>query len=334
MTDRIDPRAYNQFRNPYHRRVLSALEALRKAEGYEPRNEVIPNQQDAVIAKQGVYDHRVTVPAGTWLWAIAGTSQQPEGFTVHITDFATKTTLWSGPINYMNLTGQGSVTVQDPTGANVQIATPLHLLPKPRPIIEPGLVNVQVVNLSATNTNKIQLVLYLMIPPAADSARNAYNAELEAEVNLWRSVVTAAQASLSSGAAAPAIPQASLPNPMQRDPALDAPAKNQPFNVAAAGDNVLIAGVPGYRIAVHQLSLWNVVAQNVRLLDGAGGTDLQGPLTDFGAGNGYFLPYQAEPHFVLADGHALIANLAAGTAGTQGAITGFCKYRLLKQWGG
>ncbi len=280
-----------------------------------------------------MYDHRVTVPAGTWLWAIAGTSQQPEGFSVHITDFASRTTLWSGPINHANLTGQGSVTVQDPTGAGVLIATPLHLLPKPRPIIEPGLLNVQVVNLSATNTNKIQLVLYLLRPPEAGGARNSYNAELEAEVDLWRSVVTAAVGT-PPNATAPAIQQASLPNPVQRDPALDAPAKNQPFNVAAAGDNVLIAGVPGYRIAVHQLSLWNVVAQNVRLLDGLGGTDLQGPLTDFGAGNGYFLPYQAEPHFVLLDGHPLVANLAAGTAGTQGAITGFCKYRLLKQWGG
>ncbi|HZT36617.1 MAG TPA: hypothetical protein VFA28_01875 [Bryobacteraceae bacterium] len=333
MMDRIDPRRYNQFRNPYHRRALIALEPLRKALGYEPRHEVIPNQQDAVIAKQGVYDHRVTVPAGTWLWGLAGTSQQPEGFSVHITDFATKATLWSGPINYVNLTGQGSVTVQDPTGANVQIATPLHLLNKPRPIIEPGLLNVQVVNLSATNTNKIQLVLYMLRPPEAGGARNVYNTELEAELDLWRSVVTAAVGT-PANAAAPAIQQASLPNPIQRDPALDAPAKNQPFNVAAAGDNVLIAGVPGYRIAVHQLSLWNVVAQNVRLLDGLGGTDLQGPLTDFGAGNGYFLPYQAEPHFVLGDGHSLVANLAAGTAGTQGAITGFAKYRLLKQWGG
>ena len=333
MIDRIDPRRYNQFRNPYHRRALIALEPLRKALGYEPRHEVIPNQQDAVIAKQGVYDHRVTVPAGTWLWGLAGTSQQPEGFSVHITDFATKTTLWSGPISYTNLTGQGSVTLQDPTGANITIATPLNVLPKPRPIIEPGLLNVQITNLSAVNTNKVQLVLYLWIPPASDAPRNDWNAQLEDEVKLWGGLATAAAGNAPTGAAPP-LTQASLPNPSPRDPALDAPAKNQPFNISAAGDNVLIAGVPGYRIAVHQLSLWNVVAQNVRLLDGLGGTDLQGPLTDFGAGNGYFLPYQAEPHFVLVDGHPLVANLAAGTAGTQGAITGFAKYRLLKQWGG
>jgi hypothetical protein len=320
--DRLNPRRYSGiFRGPYHARAIQALEPLRLAAGYEPRNEVIPDQSNQVLGARAAYDHRVTVPPGSYLWALSGSSEQPEGFTVQITDFATRSNLLSAPAKFENITGQGTFTLRDAAGAQKSLWTPLHLLAAPRPLIEPGLLNVQLTN-SSNNQNRVQLVLWILRPPAAGAGRNSWNAELEAEVELWRR----ARGRAAAGPAGPTV-TTSEPEalPVPQDPALKSPAKNQPFNVGAAGDNVLIAGTPGYRIAVHQLTLWNTGQQHIRLLDRD--IDLQGPLTDFPANTGYMLPYQDEPHFVLIDGNPLVANLSAGSA-----LTGFIKYRLLKIW--
>lgn len=337
MIDRIDPRRYHHFRSQYHIKALNALEPLRKAVGYEPRNEVIPDRQHVALAKAATWDHRVTVPPGSWLWALSGSSQQAAGFSVQITDFATRSNLFSGAVQYQNLTGQGSVSVLDAAGQAQTISTPLHILPTPRPIIEPAVLNVQLSNLDTANANEVQLVLWILEPPPIGTVGNAWNAQLAAEVDKWRAAIGLAPVSTESGATTPATaaaaaqaPPAPTPNV---DPAMLAPAYHRPFNVDDAGDNIIVPGVPGMRIAIHQLALYNTLEQDIRFLDGTGGTDLTGPMADYGQGGALYLPYQSEPHFVLGDNHAFVINLAAVTGvDTTGAVTGFVKYRLFKQW--
>ena len=265
------------------------------------------------------------MPPGSRLWALSGSSEQPEGFSVQVTDFATRSSLFSSPLKFANITGQGSVAIQDSTGATRQLATPLHILNAPRPLIEPGLLNVQITN-QANATNQVQLILWIDAPYNVTAEnRNQANAELEAEDNLWRRAHGRAAAGSTASSTTTSTTTETESLPARQDAAMNSPAKNQPFNVTALGANTIIAAVPGYQIAIHQLSLWNTSQQTIRLLDRD--IDLQGPLTEFPAGSGYMLPYQQEPHFVCSTGNPFIADLSAGQP-----ITGFVKFRLLTVW--
>lgn len=320
--DRIDPRVYNQFRGPYHQRALAAMEPLRKALGYEPHVEVIPDSQHQSLAPRATWDHRVSVPPGTWLWATSGSSQQPEGFSVQITDFASRTNLFSGLVNWNNITGQGSVSVPDATGAAVHLSTPHHIFNAPFPIVEPATLNVQLANLSA-NANQVQLVLWMLQPGSADGPRNRWNDELDATVNLWSH-------SFGLQAVAQSYNTGGQPGPSE-DPALLAPAYTRSFSVQAT-NNVVVQGAPGYRIAIHQIAIYNTTEQTIQIMDGLA-ADLRGALTDFGVGGTDYLPYQSEPHFVLSDGNPFMIVLtpSVGGGGT-GPVNGFLKYRLLRSW--
>jgi hypothetical protein len=98
------------------------------------------------------------------------------------------------------------------------------------------------------------------------------------------------------------------------------------FDVQVVGDNPIIIGTPGYRIAILEFDLYNVVDQTVRLIDpGAAKPDLHGPLVNMPASIGFYLPYQEEPHWKLTFGSSFIVNLSAGR------VTGFVKYRMLER---
>lgn len=103
---------------------------------------------------------------------------------------------------------------------------------------------------------------------------------------------------------------------------------HQVIEASAVGNNIIVPGSSGFRIAIYQLSLYNSVGQTIQLLDGTAGAKLQGDLTNFPAGAGYYLPMadQDNPHFVLGQGNSFILNLGAG------AVGGFVKYRMLDKW--
>jgi hypothetical protein len=323
--DRIDPERYHQWRNAYGQRALMALEHLRKAAGYQARHEVIPDRQHVAIAANATWDHRVSVRPGSYLWALSGTSGQADGFAVQITDFATPSNLFSGPVIYQNLTGTGSYAYVNSAGSSLLLAPPLHLLASPRPLIEPAVLNVQITNLASV-ANQVQLVLWIWEPSAAGvQARNQWNDEIDAQLAEWRATAPEASAEVpgSSSTTAGSHPI---------DPAMLTPAYHRAFAVGASGPNIVIPGVPGMRISIHQLSIYNTVEQNIRLLDNT--EDLIGPLTDYGLGGTYYLSYQDQPQFVLQDGHPFVIDLSPilATPGVTGNVTGFCKYRLFKQW--
>jgi hypothetical protein len=311
MIDRISPARYHQWRNNYHVHALAALEPLRKALGYEPRLEVIPDQQAAAIAPLATWDHRVTAPAGSFLWAISGSSQQPEGFTVQITDFATRSDLFSGPLHYDNATGQGSVSVPDSTGATVAIGSPLHMFSMPRPIV--GQLNVQLSNLSAS-ANQAQIVLWIWAPPAPDAPGNDWNSQLDSQVADWEHMTL------------PAIPGSPM-NSTKEDPALLAPAYTKAFNIGGTPSSIIVPGSRGLRIAIHQVSLYNAVLQQTITYQDAEGNDLRGALTNFGIGGADYLPYQSDPHFVLPDGSSFVIAMDG-----LGLVSGFVKYRMLSSY--
>jgi hypothetical protein len=93
------------------------------------------------------------------------------------------------------------------------------------------------------------------------------------------------------------------------------------INVAAAGITAIIASVPGRRIEVWQVFLYNVAAQNLELR--ANARSLTGPLNAFPAASGVSLPYTGAPHFRLQSGEAL--NLI--TSGVT-QVSGFVNYLL------
>ncbi len=320
------PRQFVRRLGSYHRPAIGALEPLRRAWGYENRREVIPDSSNKAVGVKATYEQRVTVPAGAFLWAIAGTSQQPEGFRLQIIDTASGRGLLSQPAHFSAIAGGASypIGVKNCYGTAVIIRQALYVLPKPRVIIEPGMLRVQITNLSAA-VNTIQVVLHFAAPPVAGAPRNEWNAICEAEVELARRALRG-QVLVTPGQ--PGAPAQGI-GADQSDP-MNQPAANIPFNVSAAGDNLILSGTQGYRIAVHQLSLYSTANQTVRLLDGD--TDLMGPIVKMQAGSGYFLPYQDEPHFVLTDGRSFIINLAPGDDPV-GAVTGFAKYRMLERWG-
>jgi hypothetical protein len=313
--------------NRYHTYAIEALAPLRQALGFEPRAAVIPDSANISVAGNSTYEHRVSVPVGSRLLALSGSTEQPEGFRVQIIDTASNRGLLSQPAQFGNVTGQGYPDgVKDCRGNTIQIVQRWHMLPRPRAIIEPALLKVQVTNLSAS-PNALQLVLFLAQPCGPE--RNRWNDVLDADLDLCRRALRGQVIVTGADGQQTVVDAAATDDPLRR------PATNQPFSCSTLGDNIVVPGAQGYRIAIHQLSMWNTAKQTVRLLDGAAGVDLMGALTDFPAGGGDFLPYQDEPHFVLQDGHAFVINIAADTDGdATGAVNGFLKYRMFEHWEG
>lgn len=314
--------------NPYHASSRAANEPLLRAISYRPRVHIVPDRQAVNIAASGMYEGRVSVPPGAALWAIAGSSQRAEGFKLNLIDGGNGSPIATEAPYFSQLTGNATTQVKDCSGTLRTITNPLYILPRYRLVTEPGLIRVQIANLS-TSANQIQVALYFSLPPRPGDRRNEWNELVDAELDLARRAIR--NLDLMSGqpiAAAPPSQAVTLGGDPMRQPATP-----MPFNITGTGDTVVIPAAAGYRIAIHQLSIWSPIQQTIRFLAGTpSGTDLQGPLTDFSGGD--FMPYVAEePHFVLPSNVPFVINNAAGTAGTTGPVTGLVKYRMLQKWG-
>jgi len=146
----------NQWEHGYYPDALPEYAPLDSAAGYIPSLVAIT---ETLAANKGQLTAQVTLLAGSYLWAFASTTTQAEGFEIRIHDLASQTPISRSAIRYDNLSGQGSVQ---------GITFPLHVLPRPRLILEPGQLTVQLRNLSAT-ANAVQLVLYTVEPPCRPS---------------------------------------------------------------------------------------------------------------------------------------------------------------------
>ncbi len=93
------------------------------------------------------------------------------------------------------------------------------------------------------------------------------------------------------------------------------------ISTAVAGDNVIVPSVPGKRIEIWQVFIYNVAAQALELRTAL--ESLTGPLTAFPATSGLSLPFTGAPHFLLQPGAPFILRLGAATQ-----VSGFVNYLL------
>ncbi|MBZ5580895.1 MAG: hypothetical protein LAQ30_01595 [Acidobacteriia bacterium] len=283
---------------PYHRAAHSMGELLQLTAGYRPYVAVLPDQYAGSVAAGATLETRLNVPVGSLLWALSGTSKAAAGFSVQLTDQGSQKPLFSQATDYRNVTGQGSLSYKDCSGAVHTTASPLHILAKPMVVLAPGAVDVQITNLAAA-ANLLQLCLHFACPDSG-APHNA------ADQALMRDYALAARAVRDPGTPV----TKSEPN-----------MNHVPFNISAAGDNVIVAGSPGAAIAIYELDLWNVAVKTITLMDGA--TQLRGPWTSFPASAGTVYANTGKPHFVLTPGQSFIINLSAATG-----LSGFVRYRM------
>ncbi|GEM_PF-2509438 len=301
----------------YNEAAEGALMALDKAAGLRPFVAVMPEAANTSIAANGTYEARVSVPVGALLWGISGLSGQAAGATVQVTDSKTQKPLFSQPVNIGNVTG-GSLTVPDCYGANHLYTGPVHVLPKPALVLSPGLLQIKIVNLAAV-PNILQVALHFSLPsPAGVPNPNAWNDELSRELDLAnRAIRDVGTGTLVTNTAAP---NASSPMPAPTVNLVDT-LITVSFDIAAAGDNAVVAGNAAGRISIYEFDLWNVAQQDITLKNGA--QPLRGTLANFPAQTGYTLAYQGAYHFQLSPGQSFNINLGNGTR-----VTGFVRYRM------
>ena len=140
----------------YHDPALAELHALIDAEGYEER--IIPVSA-TLAATVGLQEARVSVLVKSYVCGFTSFSTQAAGYSVQVIDLGTRYEYFAYEIKHQNISGQGTT----PEG----ITFPLHLLPKPRLVLEPGLLSIRLQNLAALS-NPVQFCLWVIEPPCRD----------------------------------------------------------------------------------------------------------------------------------------------------------------------
>jgi len=120
--------------------------ALRNAIGIEARIWVCPDPVNQSIAPQVTSAYNVPAEPNTWVWALnaisnPGTTPDPAGFYVQVSDSLTGANLFSSPVLNSNLDGAR-------TTAGDAKQCPLILIAAPRLFIPPAYPIVTIVNLS------------------------------------------------------------------------------------------------------------------------------------------------------------------------------------------
>jgi hypothetical protein len=176
----IDPRdvdwtdALNGVRNPGFRQnnnpfVYSALndpfmQALRQAEGIEPRIFVCPDPQSQFINPGATYDYEVPSEPNTWLWALTASttnrSDPSDGFMVQITDSGTGASLFSQPLKDELLSG---IVNSTPQGSGNGYRGPLYFLDTPHLFEPPSYPVVRIINVSLNQILKCRVTLYTCV---------------------------------------------------------------------------------------------------------------------------------------------------------------------------
>lgn len=136
-------------------RQARALVSVTRAGRFVPMAWALPGEAAEQMPAGATVEIRLSVPVGTYLLGVSGSSSQAAGFELQITDTRHNAPLWSAPANWKNATSQTT----GPGNAEF----PLVWLESPRLVIEPGLLDVRIRNL-ATVTNTIQVILFTAEP--------------------------------------------------------------------------------------------------------------------------------------------------------------------------
>jgi hypothetical protein len=154
---------WQQGPDRYHTQALIAALPLRLSwREFEPLLLAVPAAGESLPAS-GTTEYRVSVPTGSYLYAYSTWSAASEGANVQIVDLGTRARCSSQPV-FTGVMGKGSWPVSaqptDASGVSLAIDGVQCLLPKPRLILEPGLLSVQVRNRAAT-AQQVQIVLWI-----------------------------------------------------------------------------------------------------------------------------------------------------------------------------
>jgi hypothetical protein len=158
LHDSRAPELYPQFRNTAYRYsglVAARHETIRCAEGFEPLWIALPEEQNATLAINAIYEARVSIAPGSYIIGFSGQSAQAAGFEVRILDLRDQALFWSKPANWQNVTGQTPL---------LGVPNPVFYLPEPRLILEPGTLSVRIRNLDTVNANLVQFVMHVEQP--------------------------------------------------------------------------------------------------------------------------------------------------------------------------
>jgi hypothetical protein len=149
--------------------ALAQMEILRRANLFRPRWHVLPDQQNTPIAAYDTYEFQAGVLAGSYLWGIQftqfdGSVEEPTTYTpvapsdslIQVTEACTGIAL------FQDFVAGGGFSFFRTTGRPRGEAVP-YLLSRPRIIMEPGLVNVEIHNRSAVPLT-CQLILFFAEP--------------------------------------------------------------------------------------------------------------------------------------------------------------------------
>lgn len=155
QTDAFDlcPQFNRWYPNHYATYAVNQLSAiLLQQAAYLPRFAAVPADNSADIAARRTVESLVAIEPGSIVWAIAGYSEQTEGFKVQITE-ANAEKFFQTPVRF----------AANPADA---ITGRIHILCEPRLVVGP--VTAQLSNMS-TSANQVQVVLFYAEPRAGQS---------------------------------------------------------------------------------------------------------------------------------------------------------------------
>lgn len=219
----------------YNSHAIDALDLLRQAEGYKPRFACVPDESNISVPARKQFEGQLWIQPGSIIHSIACTSQQADGFRLQILDAATGERFFATPQRF------------DPLASDT-FRNQRAILAQPRLVLEPGLFNVTVTNLSSSD-NQIQVTIFYAIPPAAPL--DAAGVQLAASLNQLRNaknrgVFSGSGSSISSSATSVGG------NSSSGIPAWQAmPAMGQPYREAGA----ITTPEPGNEAVIHSFSV-------------------------------------------------------------------------------
>ena len=156
--------------NPWMSFALHQMEALRKATKYEFFAFVAPEQFGVAIPAWDTFTTQLRIPAGSWIWAYTFQSGFDPTDNVGIGDFPGVVRLTEHGTGHLLMANFVNQSIGSAAGGPFAPLGAIHstqvLLPDPRVVIEPGIVNVEIANPSGLPI-WAQLTLWCAVPEEA-----------------------------------------------------------------------------------------------------------------------------------------------------------------------
>lgn len=161
------PQAYLDSLPAYncHAGVDSMLDLAREiidSDGYYWQGVAFPTGSNILIPAQGTYVGNVSVEPLSYIIAITGYSNQPEGFKIRIYDKGAKADIIDKQFIYSTMLASNMQMLLGGT-AYENVATGPYLLTSPLIILNPGSLQIEITNLSVSDA-MIQIMLSCAFP--------------------------------------------------------------------------------------------------------------------------------------------------------------------------